>query len=105
MRAAWMIDIPTPPHPMTATLRPAVTPAERKTAPVPVTTAQPSRAAGTMGIKGEIAIRPRSSTSACSASPPIPEPATTGDPSLPVTRGRSVAGRDHKSARWRHRLA
>ncbi len=53
-RAAITAVRPTPPRPMMATEEPGTTLAPLKTAPAPVITAQPSRAAMSIGTAGSI---------------------------------------------------
>ena len=52
IRAAMTEFRPTPPSPKTATFCPGRTPAELKTDPAPVTTAQPKSAATSNGMDG-----------------------------------------------------
>ena len=79
-RAAWMALSPTPPQPITATVCPARTSARCRTAPTPVSTAQPSSAADSSGISSGIRTSPRSDTSMWSAKPPRPMKACTSAP-------------------------
>ena len=67
MRAPWTAERPTPPHPMTATLDPAGTAAEFSTAPSPVVTPQPTRAARSRGMSLVTFTTAFSCTSICSA--------------------------------------
>ena len=60
MAAPWMQLSPTPPHPITATVEPGSTLAVLNTAPTPVVTPQPIRAARSSGMSSRIF------TSACS---------------------------------------
>ena len=48
-RAPWITDRPTPPQPITATVEPGSTPAVCQTAPIPVDSAHPTRAASSSG--------------------------------------------------------
>ena len=67
--APLMVAKPTPPQPTTATSAPAGTWALLKTAPVPVITAQPSKAARSSGMSLRILTRALRCTSICSAKP------------------------------------
>ena len=74
-------DSPTPPQPTTATLAPGGTRAVLMTAPTPVVTAQPTRAATSSGNEGSIGTTDRSNTSVRSAKVAMPTPASNGLPS------------------------
>src|SRR5690606_341238 len=63
---------PTPPSPNTATDSPGRTPAVFTTAPTPVITAQPNRAAMEGGRSGSMRTAERSDTTAYSANPDTP---------------------------------
>ena len=71
MRAAWITESPTPPQPMTATRDPLSTAAVRVTAPQPVSTAQPIRAARSSGVSARIGTATDSGTTAYSANEEI----------------------------------
>ena len=58
---------PTPPQPKTATRSPGRTPAVFQTTPMPVVTAQPTRAAMSSGIAGSMRTHDRAGTTARSA--------------------------------------
>jgi len=63
----WMTLRPTPPTPKTAMLAPAGTAAVLITAPTPVMTEQPIRAARSSGIAGSMRIAHDSWTTVCEA--------------------------------------
>jgi hypothetical protein len=63
---------PTPPNPITATEAPAWTRAVFTTAPTPVSTAQPNRAASSSGSSGSTFTSDRRETVAYSAKPDTP---------------------------------
>ena len=65
--APFTADSPMPPQPNTATVLPAVTLAVLITAPAPVMTPQPTRAARSSGISASIFTTAFSCTSICSA--------------------------------------
>ncbi len=65
--AARMADRPTPPQPSTATRSPGRTPAVFHTAPTPVVTAQPTRAAISKGTSSGTGTQDRSGTTQRSA--------------------------------------
>ncbi len=71
MRAAWMVDWPMPPAPMTATVWPGWTLARLSTAPAPVTTAQPMRQAASNGTSGSMTTAWVSFTTTCSVNTPV----------------------------------
>ena len=71
MRAAWMVDWPMPPAPMTATVWPGWTLARLSTAPAPVTTAQPMRQAASNGTSGSMTTAWVSLTTTCSVNTPV----------------------------------
>ena len=81
MRAPWITDWPTPPHPITATLEPGNTPAVFSTAPSPVVTPQPSRASSSSGRSVSTATTDASSTTIASPNVPQPQRATADWPS------------------------
>ena len=74
-------DSPTPPQPTTATVDPGGTRAVLMTAPTPVVTAQPTRAATSSGSDESIGTTDRSNTSVRSAKVAVPTPASNGFPS------------------------
>ena len=67
-----MIAWPTPPQPTTTALSPARTPAVLSTAPTPVATLQPIRAATSGGTRGSTATTADSGTIVASANVPRP---------------------------------
>src|SRR5919108_1676033 len=77
---------PTPPQPNTATEEPGATLAVLKTAPTPVVTPQPTRAARSSGILGSILTRLSTCTVAYSAITPQPEKTFTGLPRASCVR-------------------
>ena len=72
MRAASTAARPTPPSPITATLRPRGIAAVLMTAPTPVITAQPNKAASANGSSGSTRTRDRRDSVAYSAKPDTP---------------------------------
>jgi hypothetical protein len=67
-------DRPTPPRPTTSTDWPSRTRAVFRTAPTPVMTAQPTRAACSSGTASGTGRTARSDTTVCSAKPPVDRP-------------------------------
>ena len=69
--AAWITFSPTPPAPMTATVSPICTLARLNTAPAPVTTPQPIRAAAARGISAGTGMHWFSPTTVCWVNAPM----------------------------------
>ena len=87
-RAAATTERPTPPRPTTSTDCPGATRAVLRTAPVPVSAAQPRRAAAGQSRSDGTPITAFSGTTTCSAKAPRPSATYTGAPSrvLPFSR-------------------
>ena len=90
-RAAWMTDCPMPPAPITTTVWPGCTFARLRTAPAPVTTAQPMRQAASSGMSLEITTAWLSATTVRSVNTPalanwkaFSPPTVNGRLSLPI---------------------
>ncbi len=105
MRAPWITLRPTPPQPSTATVSPGRTLATLNTEPSPVTTAQPSSEARSIGMSSGMTTRPRSSTTILSLSAPtLPITVIALRSSVSSRGGPRIGGawsRDWRSARAR----
>src|SRR5574337_512733 len=89
-RAPATVDKPMPPSPSTVTESPSCTRAALRTAPTPVSTAQPISAASANGSCCGSVISAASLTTTCSASAPTPSVTFAGVPSASVPRGRDA---------------
>ncbi len=92
MRAPWITEFPTPPHPKTATLEPGATRAVFSAAPTPVVTPQPTKAARSNGMSLSIFTTARSCSSIISANPDKSENCAMPTPSWD-SRGAAPLGR------------
>lgn len=104
-RAAVSTASPTPPSPITATDSPAATRAVLRTAPAPVSTAQPSRAARSGGSPAGIGMTALSGTTTASASAPRPRVRCSEVPSSVSPRatvGAVLAAQSQGSSCWHH---
>src|SRR5262249_35090932 len=80
-RAPCSAESPTPPRPITTTDSSGRTRAALVTAPTPVSTAQPSRAAGSSGTSSPIGITAGAGTTVSVAKAPVPRPGNSSAPS------------------------
>ncbi len=93
IRAAWTPLSPTPPQPTTTAVDPARSPARCVTAPTPVTTPQPRRAADPRGIEAGTPTTWELCTIASSANPATPSPWVIGSPATVDNVGRGAEPR------------
>ena len=103
-RAPWITDSPTPPQPTTATVDPGVTRAVFHTAPTPVDSAQPTRAARSSGTDGSMRITSPSGTRVSSPKVAVPSPRTRGvPPTVAYAPDRDCARPTSHSITWPRR--